>query len=55
MLAVGVLMLLMAAVFNAGGERSQEWAMLFVVASLAVVLPIAVLWLFTAVLLRRRH
>ncbi|HEV8557108.1 MAG TPA: hypothetical protein VGR06_12010 [Actinophytocola sp.] len=55
MLAVGVLMLLAAAVLDAGGERSRDWALLFGVASLAVVLPIAVLWLFTAVLLRRRR
>ena len=55
MLAVGVLMLLAAAVLDAGGERYRDWAQLFGVASLAVVLPIAVLWLFMVVLLRRRR
>jgi hypothetical protein len=44
-----------AAVLNAGGEQSRNWALLFSAASLAVVLPIAVLWLFAVVLLRRRR
>lgn len=55
MLAVGVLMLLAAAVLDAGGARYRDWAQLFGVASLAVVLPVAVLWLFMVVLLRRRR
>jgi hypothetical protein len=55
LLAVGVLLLLAAAVLNAGGEQSRNWALLFSAASLAVVLPIAVLWLFAVVLLRRRR
>jgi hypothetical protein len=55
LLAVGVVMLLAAGVLYAGGQRFRDWAQLFGFASLGVVLPIAVLWLYAAYLLRRRR
>ena len=54
-LGLGVVLLLIATALDRGGAQSRDRALLIGVASLYVILPLAVLWLITVAVLRRRR